>query len=117
MDSKMLRGVLEAQGLERLHGAVALEADARGEHELRQPELWRVTARVSGATVALAEGLPPLDKLTGTIRYSAQQVRGLALRGSWLGGPVEIESRRASPVACQRSPSAASPMPGRCSGC
>jgi hypothetical protein len=94
MDSKMLHGVLDAQGLEQLHGAVALEADARGERELRQPELWRVTARLSGATLSLAEGLPPLEKLTGTIRYSAQQVRGLALRGSWLGGPVEIESRR-----------------------
>jgi hypothetical protein len=96
MDSKMIRGVLDAQGLERLHGAVAFEADARGERELRQPQLWRVTARVSGASVVLAEGLPPLEQLTGTIRYSAQQVRGLALRGSWLGGPVEIESRRAT---------------------
>jgi hypothetical protein len=94
MDSRMLRGVLDAQGLERLHGAVTLEADARGERELRQPESWRVTARVSGATVSLADGLPPLEQLTGTIRYSARQVRGLALRGSWLGGPVEIESRR-----------------------
>ena len=96
MDSKLLRGVLDAQGMERLHGAVAIEADARGERELRQPELWRVTARVSGATVSLADGLPPLEKLAGTIRYSARQVRGVALRGSWLGGPVEIESRRAS---------------------
>jgi hypothetical protein len=96
MDSKLLRGVLDAQGLERLHGGVALEADARGEREFRQPSLWRVTARVSGASVTLAEGLPPLEQLTGTIRYSAQQLRGLALRGSWLGGPVEIESRRAS---------------------
>jgi len=94
MDSKWLRGVLAAQGLERLHGAVALEAEARGERELRQPDSWRVTARLSGATVALAEGLPPLENLSGTIRYSAQQVRGLAMRGSWLGGPVEIESRR-----------------------
>ncbi|HKU88480.1 MAG TPA: hypothetical protein VJP84_01715 [Steroidobacteraceae bacterium] len=94
MDSKWLRGVLAAQGLERLHGAVVLEADARGERELRQPESWRVTARLSGATVALAEGLPPLEDLGGTLRYSAQQVRGLALRGNWLGGPVEIESRR-----------------------
>ena len=94
MDSKLLRGVLDAQGLERLHGAVTLEADARGERELRQPELWRVTARLGGATLSLADGLPPLEKLAGTIRYSAQQVRGVALRGSWLGGPVEIESRR-----------------------
>jgi hypothetical protein len=96
MDSPLLRPVLDAQGLARLQGTVTLEAEARGEHELRQPELWRVTARVSGATVALAEGLPPLEKLAGTIRYSARQLRGVALRGTWLGGPVEIESRRAS---------------------
>jgi hypothetical protein len=96
MDSKLLRGVLDAQGLDRLHGAVTLDAEARGERELRQPQSWRVTARLGGASVALAEGLPPLEKLTGTIRYSAQQVRGLSLRGSWLGGPVEIEARRGS---------------------
>lgn len=94
MDSRLLRGVLAAQGLERLKGAVTIEADARGERELRRPELWRVTARVSDATVQLAGGLPPLEKLSGTIRYSAQQLRGLTLQGSWLGGPVEIESRR-----------------------
>jgi hypothetical protein len=94
MDSRLLRGMLKSQGLERLSGAVSLEADARGERELRRPELWRVTARVSGATVPLAGGLPPIDNLSGTIRYSAQQLRGLSLQGSWLGGPVEIESRR-----------------------
>jgi hypothetical protein len=96
MESKLLRGVLDAQGLERLQGSVNIEADARGERELRQPESWRVTARLNGATVALADGLPPLEKLGGTIRYSARQVRGLSLRGSWMGGPVEIESRRAN---------------------
>lgn len=94
MDSKWLRGVLAAQGLDRLHGPVTLEADARGERELRQPESWRVTARVTGASISLADGLPPLENLSGTIRYSAQQVRGVDMRGSWLGGPVEIESRR-----------------------
>jgi hypothetical protein len=94
MESRLLRGMLKSQGLERLSGAVSLEADARGERELRRPELWRVTARVSGATVPLAGGLPPIEKLSGTIRYSAQQLRALSLQGSWLGGPVEIESRR-----------------------
>jgi uncharacterized protein YhdP len=43
----------------------------------------------------LAGGLPPVEKLSGTIRLAAQQLRGLSLRGSWLGGPVEIEARRA----------------------
>jgi hypothetical protein len=95
MDSRLLRGMLRSQGLERLSGAVTLEADARGERELRRPELWRVTARVSGATVPLAGGLPPIEKLSGTIRYS-QQLRGLTLQGTWLGGPVEIESRRSA---------------------
>jgi hypothetical protein len=94
LDSRLLRGMLKSPGLERLSGAVSLEADARGERELRRPELWRITARVSDATVPLAGGLPPIEKLSGTIRYSAQQLRGLSLQGSWLGGPVEIESRR-----------------------
>ena len=95
LDSQLLRGVLAAQGLERLSGAVTLEADARGERELRTPELWRVTARVNGASVPLGGGLPPVESLAGTLRYSGQQLRALSLQGSWLGGPVEIESRRA----------------------
>ena len=57
---------------------------------------WRVTARVSDATMPLGDGLPAVEKLAGTIRYSAGQLRGLALAGNWLGGPVEIESRRAA---------------------
>ncbi len=92
----MLRDVLVAQGIERLSGTVALEADARGERELRDPAQWRVTARVSDATMPLGDGLPSVEKLAGTIRYSAGQMRGLALAGNWLGGPVEIESRRAA---------------------
>jgi len=31
------------------------------------------------------------------VRYAGGQLRGLALEGSWLGGPIEIESRRATP--------------------
>jgi hypothetical protein len=93
MESPLLRGILQSQGLEKLRGAVALETDARGERALRRPELWRVNARVSDATLPLADGLPPVEKLNGTIRY-AQQLRGLALQGSWLGGDVQVESRR-----------------------
>ncbi|HEV7432828.1 MAG TPA: hypothetical protein VGN77_07275, partial [Steroidobacteraceae bacterium] len=99
LSSPLLRAALREQGLERLDGEVSLEADARGEQQLRQPELWRVTARVSGASVPLAGGLPPVQNLAGTIRYSARQLRGLALAGSWLGGPVEIESRRVAGAA------------------
>ena len=93
--SPLLRSVLEDQGLERLTGKVAIEADARGMNELRQSELWRVTARISDATVPLAGGLPAIDKLSGTLRYGNRQLRGLALAGSWLGGPIAIEARRA----------------------
>jgi hypothetical protein len=96
LNSRLLRDTLAAQGLERLAGAVAVEADARGERELKTPALWRINARISAASVPLGGGLPPLEKLAGTIRYSSGQLRGLALAGSWLGGPVEIESRRAS---------------------
>ena len=94
LDAGVLREALDAQGLEDLAGAVMLEAEARGEQELRDPRAWRVVAHVSDATMPLGGGLPPVEKLAGTIRYSAGQLRGLALEGSWLGGPVEVESRR-----------------------
>ncbi len=90
----LLRRVLQAQGLEQLAGAVAIEAEARGEKELRQPDLWRVTAQLSGASIPLGNDLPPIEKLAGQVRYGNGQLRGLALEGSWLGGPVQIESRR-----------------------
>ena len=95
LDSSLLRDVLDAQGLDDLTGAVALDAEARGEHELRDPRAWRVVARVSDAAMPLGGDLPGVERLAGTIRYSAGQLRGLALEGSWLGGPIEIESRRA----------------------
>jgi hypothetical protein len=95
LDSPVLRAVLDSQGLERLKGNVELDTDARGERELRDPDLWRVTARVSEASVPLGGGLPPIESLAGTIRYSAGQLRGVALAGNWLGGSIEVESRRA----------------------
>ena len=92
----VLRRALKAQGLESLTGAVALEADARGEKEIRDPDLWRVSARLSEVSMPLGGDLPPVEKVAGTFRYASGQLRGLALAGSWLGGPVEIESRRAA---------------------
>ena len=94
--SPVLRRVLKAQGLDRLTGTVALEADARGEKEIRQPDLWRVSARLADASIPLGGDLPPVEKLAGTVRYASGQLRGLALEGSWLGGPIEIELRRAT---------------------
>ena len=95
--SPLLRQTLKAQGLERLTGTVALEADARGDKELRQPDLWRVTVKLSDVALPLGGDLPPVEKIAGTARFAGGQLRGLALEGSWLGGPVEIESRRATP--------------------
>jgi uncharacterized protein YhdP len=95
--SPMLRRVLKAQGLDRLTGTVALEADARGENEIRQPDLWRVSARLTDASMPVGGDLPAVEKLSGTVRYSAGQLRALALEGHWLGGPIEIESRRTVP--------------------
>jgi uncharacterized protein YhdP len=92
--SPLLRRVLKVQGLERLTGSVALIAEARGEKELRAPDTWRVTARVSNASIPLAGELPPIEKIAGTVRYADGQLRGLTLAGSWLGGPLTIESRR-----------------------
>jgi len=97
--SPLLRTVLADQGLERLTGKVAIEVDARGERALRQPELWRVTARIDSATVPLADGLPAVEKLTGTLRYGNRQLRALALAGTWLGGPMEIALRRGPPAS------------------
>jgi hypothetical protein len=96
LSSSLLRGALEAQGLERLAGSVTLEAEARGDAELRQPDLWRVNARITNASVPVGGGLPPLEKLAGLVRYGNGALRSLALEGHWLGGPLEIESRRAS---------------------
>ncbi|HEU5136408.1 MAG TPA: hypothetical protein VFU13_14760 [Steroidobacteraceae bacterium] len=92
--SPALSQTLKAQGLDRLTGSVTLEADARGEKELRQPDLWRVSARLRDVTLPLGGDLPSIEKLAGTLRYSGGQLRGLALEGAWLGGPIEIESRR-----------------------
>ena len=92
--SPALRQALKGQGLDRLTGAVTLEADARGEKELREPDLWRVSARLRDVALPLGGDLPPVEKLAGTLRYSGGQLRGLALEGTWLGGPIEIESRR-----------------------
>jgi hypothetical protein len=97
LSSPLLREALAAQGLERLAGSVILEADARGDKELRQPDLWRVNARISNASVPLGGGLPPLEKLAGSVRYGNGSLRSLALEGRWLGGPVTIESRRTNP--------------------
>jgi hypothetical protein len=55
-----------------------------------------VTARVSDASLPLAADLPPAQDLTGTVRYANHELRGLALEGSWLGGPLKIDSRRAA---------------------
>jgi hypothetical protein len=96
LDSAVLRDLLDSQGLDRLRGSVELDAEARGERELRDPATWRVAARVKDATVPLGDGLPAIDSLAGTIRYASGQLRGATLAGNWLGGPVEIESRRAA---------------------
>jgi uncharacterized protein YhdP len=97
LSSPVLRRSLEANGLEHLTGAVTLEADARGEKDIREPDLWRVSARLSDASMRLGGDLPPIEKLSGTVRYAGGQLRALALDGHWLGGPVEIESRRTTP--------------------
>ncbi len=96
LQAPMMQDLLREHGLERLTGTVSLEADARGEEALRDPTLWRVTARVSDASIPLAADLPPAQDLTGTVRYANHELRGLALEGSWLGGPLKIDSRRAA---------------------
>jgi hypothetical protein len=96
LSSPLLRRALQAQGLERLVGTVTLAADARGEKQLRQPDLWRVTATLTDTSIPLGGDLPPIEKLAGAVRFDDGQLRGLTLRGSWLGGPIEFESRRAA---------------------
>ena len=73
---------------------MVIDADARGEKELRQPDLWRLSAQLRDASIPLGAGLPPVEKLAGAARLGGGQLRSLALEGSWLGGPVAIESRR-----------------------
>jgi hypothetical protein len=95
LSSAVLRPMLESQGLGNLRGNVAIEADARGERALHEPASWRVTARVSGASVPLGDKLPALEGLQGSLRYAGGQLRSLALDGEWLGGAVQVELRRA----------------------
>ena len=59
---------LQAQGLEKLAGSVVIDADARGEKELRQPDLWRVSAQLLDASIPLGAGLPPVENLAGLAR-------------------------------------------------
>lgn len=95
LSSPLFKQALAAQGLERLTGLVSIEAEARGARELEDSNAWRISARLTGGSVPLALDLPPLEKLAGTIRWSEGQLRALALEGTWLGGPVELDSRRA----------------------
>lgn len=95
LKSPLLRRALREQGLDRLTGHVALEAEARGEAELRKPDSWRVTARLDNASLRLSGELPPVETLSGTVRLAGGDLRSLALSGTWLGGAVEIETRRA----------------------
>ena len=96
LSSPVLRRVLQEQGLDRLRGNVSLEADARGERELRSADLWRVTARVSEATVPLAEGVPSIEKLSGTLRYGERQCARWRSRGA--GSAGRSKSRRGAPI-------------------
>jgi uncharacterized protein YhdP len=96
LSAPLLKRALQAQGLERLAGNVALVADARGEKQLRQPDLWRVTAALTDTSIAVGGDLPPIEKLAGTVRFDDGQLRGLTLQGGWLGGPIEFETRRAA---------------------
>jgi hypothetical protein len=95
LSAPLLRRALQAQGLEKLAGSVVIDADARGEKELRQPDLWRVSAQLREASIPLGAGLPPIEKLAGAARFGGGQLRSLSLEGTWSGGPVAIESRRA----------------------
>jgi uncharacterized protein YhdP len=95
LSSPLFKQALAGQGLDRLTGLVSIEAEARGARELEDSNAWRISARLTGGSVPLAKDLPPLEKLAGTIRWSEGQLRALALEGTWLGGPVELDSRRA----------------------
>ena len=95
LNSPLLRRALQEQGLDRLAGHVTLEAEARGEAELSKPESWRVTARLDNASLPLSGELPSVEKISGTVRLAGGDLRGLALTGAWLGGAVEVETRRA----------------------
>jgi hypothetical protein len=96
LQSPLMQRMTAGQGLDRLTGAVSLDLDARGEEALRDPKQWRVTARIDDAALALATGLPPLEKLKGTVRYTEGELRGVALEGEWLEGTVKLDRRNAS---------------------
>lgn len=96
LQSPLLQRLFAGHGMEKLSGNVTLDADARGEQVLQDPKLWRVTARVSQASIPLGVDLPPIQELGGTVRYADGQLRGVTLEGEWLGGPVKLDTRRIS---------------------
>lgn len=95
LSSPVFQKALAGQGLDRFTGAVSIDAEARGTRELEDGNSWRITAKLTDGSVPLAKDLPPLEKLAGTLRWSDGQLRALSLDGAWLGGPIELESRRA----------------------
>lgn len=96
LTAAVLGPMLEEQGIVGLSGHVALDVDARGEQELREPQAWRVSARVSEGRLPLGADLPAVEGVQGNLRYTARRLRAASLKGEWLGGPVSLELRRAA---------------------
>lgn len=94
LQSPLMQRMLAGQGIERIAGTVALDLDARGEEAFHDPTRWRVTARIDDASLPFPAEVPSIEKLRGTVRYAEGELRGVALEGEWLGGPVKLESRR-----------------------
>ena len=119
LTSPLLRRALAAQGLERLAGKVALEADARGEKEMRQPgSVARHRAAHAMRRCRSAAICRRSRSSRARCAMPADSCAASRSTGSWLGGPVEIESRRAGARGrVSTSPSTASPTPRRCCGC
>jgi hypothetical protein len=96
LSAPLVRRALAPQGLDRLAGAVSIQAEARGEREMRTPDSWRITAAITRGSLKLTADVPAVTGLSGNLRYASGQLRALTLAGEWLGGPVKLESRRAA---------------------
>jgi len=62
-----------------------------GPTEAGQPQVTaRVSTVIDGASLQAIAGLPPLERVSGSLVYDGGRVQHSTLTGTWLGGPVVL---------------------------
>jgi uncharacterized protein YhdP len=69
----------------------SVSVPANSPTDTREPQVTaRVSTVIDGASLHAVAGLPPLEKVSGSIVYDGSRVQHSTLTGSWLGGPVVL---------------------------